>query len=172
MNHESTPLRRLNRPYWIEADDERPPLSPACEEDEEGSNHPLTVSAATPAHPARPKRAYRPRTAPAGAQVSGPQLQQLQAVAQTYTPDMDDAAAVEVLLVLLEVGHILELSEGQIDRIFGRRCRRVLDTWGDVLPPRARAAEVQRAWVWLPNRRGPALYPIGEDGAIRVEEVV
>ena len=127
MNHESTPLRRLNRPYWLEAEDERPAPAPACETVEE-----------SPVRPPKRKRAYRRHIEPAGTrgQLSRAQLEQLQAVAQTYTPDLHDAAAVEVLLVLLEVGHILELSEGQLDRIFGPRCLRVLNTWGDVIPPR------------------------------------
>jgi hypothetical protein len=96
--------------------------------------------------------------------LSNVQVDHLKAIAGTYTPDLHDPAAVEVLLVLLEVCRILDLSESRLEAIFSPRYLYALTTWGDVVPPKQRPARLQRAWVWLPNQYAPKLHPIGDDG--------
>jgi hypothetical protein len=88
-------------------------------------------------------------------------------IASTYTPDLHDPAAVEVLLVLLEVCHILDLSEHRLHKIFGAQLH-ALQTWGDIVPPKQRPPQLRRAWVWVPNTYQPKLHPIAEDGAIHI----
>ena len=93
------------------------------------------------------------------------QAKELQVIAGTYTPDLHDPAAVEVLLVLLEVCHILQLSDYRLGKIFGSHLH-ALATWGDIVPPKRRPPQLQRAWVWVPNTYQPRLYPIAADGTI------
>jgi hypothetical protein len=95
------------------------------------------------------------------------QMNALKAVVETYLPDLHDPAAVEVLLVLLEVLHILAVSEYRLGQLFGAH-RHALETWGDIVPPKQRPAQLQRAWVWVPNTHSPKLYPIAQDGTIRI----
>ena len=97
--------------------------------------------------------------------LSQKQAKELQVIAGTYTPDLHDPAAVEVLLVLLEVCHILQLSEYRLGKIFGSHLH-ALETWGDIVPPKRRPPQLQRAWVWVPNTYQPRLYPIAADGTI------
>ena len=64
-----------------------------------------------------------------------------------------------MLLVLLEICHILQLSDYRLGKIFGSRLHD-LETWGDIVPPKRRPPQLQRAWVWVPNTYQPRLYPI------------
>jgi hypothetical protein len=118
------------------------------------------------------RRQRRPNTmlAPQRNRLSHNQLELLRSIATTYTPDMRDAAAVEVLLVLLEVCNILDLSPSRLNFIFGKRNVHTLLTWGDILPPMRRPSDVRRAWVWLSNRPRPRLYPIDEEGCIQTDQ--
>ena len=102
--------------------------------------------------------------------LSAEQVGHFRTVANTFIPDMYDPAAVEVLLVVLEICHILDLTPGVVEQIFGTRVLAVLETWGDIVPPRRRPGLVRRAWVWLPNQARPRLYPIADDGTIRLYE--
>ena len=117
------------------------------------------------------KRGRRSNTvlAPLRNQLSFDQLDHLRSIATTYTPDLHDAAAVEVLLVLLEVCYILELSPSRLNYIFGKRHLHTLLTWGDILPAMRRPAHVRRAWVWVSNRPRPRLYAINEEGCIQID---
>ena len=117
---------------------------------------------------ARPK-ARHPRY-PLMNHLSAEQVGDLRAIANTYIPDMYDPAAVEVLLVLVEVCHVLDLIPTVLEQIFGVRVLAVLETWGDLVPPRRRPGLVRRAWVWLPNQARPKLYPIADDGTIHVHD--
>jgi hypothetical protein len=112
---------------------------------------------------------YRPKRLARGLEptnhLSRQQVKEVQLIVGTYTPDLHDPAAVEVLLVLLEVCHILQLSEQRLGTIFGSYLH-ALETWGDIVPPKRRPPQLQRAWVWVPNTWQPRLYPIGEDGTI------
>jgi hypothetical protein len=101
-------------------------------------------------------------------QLSVEQAGHFRTVVATYIPDMDDPAAVEVLLVLVEICHILDLLPSVMDQIFGTRLLRGLATWGDLIPPRRRPGIVRRAWVWLPNQPRPKLYCIENDDTIRL----
>jgi hypothetical protein len=101
-------------------------------------------------------------------QLSPEQVGHFRTVANTYIPDMYDGAAVEALLVLVEVCHILDLLPTVMEEIFGPRVLQALDTWGDLIPPRRRPGLVHRAWVWLPNQSRPKLYPIASDGTIQL----
>ena len=120
-----------------------------------------------PARPiARPKvqmRSYIPTN-----YLSPEQACDLHTIVNTYIPDLSDPAAVEVLLVLLEVCHILDISDYRMRQIFGARQLHALETWGDIVPPKQRPPALQRAWVWVPNTYQPKLYPIAEDGTIRI----
>ncbi len=127
---------------------------------------PTDGAAAGPA--ARPK--VRHKRYPLMNQLSAEQVGHFRTIANTYIPDMYDPAAVEVLLVLLEVCHILDLIPTVVARIFGARVLAALETWGDLVPPRRRPGLVRRAWVWLPNQARPRLYPLADDGTIRVRE--
>jgi hypothetical protein len=100
--------------------------------------------------------------------LSQQQVGDLRTIVDTYIPDLHDPAAVEVLLVLLEVCHILEVSDYRMRKIFGARQLHALETWGDIVPPKRRPPQLRRAWVWVPNTYQPKLHPIAEDGTIRV----
>ena len=113
----------------------------------------------------RPKR--RVRGLEATTHLSQKQVKELGMIAGTYMPDLHDPAAVEVLLVLLELCHILQLSDYRLAKIFGSRLHD-LETWGDIVPPKRRPPQLQRAWVWVPNTYQPRLYPIEADGTIQI----
>ncbi len=139
----------------------KPPLAP---DDPTPARSKSQASAGKPA--ARPKvqmRSYIPTN-----YLTPEQLAALRTIVHTYLPDLSDPAAVEVLLVLLEVCHILDLSDYRLRQIFGGRQLHALETWGDIVPPKQRPAELHRAWVWPSNTYQPQLYPIAEDGTIRI----
>ena len=130
-------------------------------------------AAGAPAGPAasplaRPK--LRHKRYPLMNQLSAEQVRLFRTIANTYIPDMYDPAAVEVLLVVLEICHILDLTPGSVARIFGARVLAALETWGDLVPPRRRPGVVRRAWVWLPNQARPGALPLEDDGTIHVRE--
>jgi hypothetical protein len=116
-----------------------------------GRKRTYTLQSATPAPPQFP---------------TGDQIQRLRVIVATYAPDLGDPAAIEVLLVLLEVCRIFDPAEQTLSSIFWPRLLERLDNWGDCAPERRRPAQVQRVWVWLPNQQTPRLLPIGEDGMI------
>ena len=123
-----------------------------------------------PPPPAQPRAQGPPRTLPADEPPQRRAIGHFRTIANTYIPDMYDPAAVEVLLVVLEICHILDLTPTVVEQIFGVRVLVALETWGDLVPPRRRPGLVRRAWVWLPNQSRPGLYPIGADGTIRVHD--
>jgi hypothetical protein len=96
------------------------------------------------------------------------QVEHFHAVAQTYVPDLDQPAAVEVLLVLVEVCHILDLPPVTMEQIFGANVLEALHTWADYIPTRRPHPGAQRAWVWMPGATRPLQARIGNDGAVRV----
>ena len=72
------------------------------------------------------------------------QLTHIADIVGTYSADPDDPTSLEVLLVLQEVCHILEISHYEMVSIFGKRTLHTLRTWGNdigttAVPP-ARAA--------------------------------
>jgi hypothetical protein len=92
----------------------------------------------------------------------------MRAVVQTYVPDMDKSSAVEVLLVVLEVCHILELVPSVVEKIFGANVLECLETWGNFIPLRESTDCSHRAWVWMPGATRPLQARIDADGAVRV----
>ena len=58
------------------------------------------------------------------------QLSHLADIAGTYSADPDDPTSLEVLLVLQEICHILEISHYEMVSIFGKRTLHTLRTWG------------------------------------------
>jgi hypothetical protein len=117
------------------------------------------------------KLTYRPTRRPQRVEpllhLTQAQVAALRAITGTYLPDLHDPAAVEVLLVLLEVCHVLALSEWRLAQIFGSHLH-ALESWGDIVPPRRRPTRLRRAWVWVPNTLAPKLYSIEEQGIIRL----
>jgi len=81
-----------------------------------------------------------------------------------------DPAAVEVLLILLEVCHILDLLPGEIDHLFTPRVVKTLETWEGAVVGARRPRQVGRAWVWLPNQARPQVRRIEAGGVLRMEE--
>ena len=129
-------------------------------------SHPLAKASPAAKRQARPKvpmRSYIPTN-----YLNQQQAGDLRAIVDTYIPDLHDPAAVEVLLVLLEVCHILEVSDYRLRKIFDARHLHVLETWGDIVRPKRRPHQLQRAWVWVPNTYQPKLHPIAEDSTIHV----
>jgi hypothetical protein len=92
----------------------------------------------------------------------------LRAVVQTYVPDMDKAAAVEVLLVVLEVCHIFDVVPSVVEKVFGANVLECLETWGNFIPVREPSAGTHRAWVWVPGATRPLQARIDADGTVRV----
>ena len=96
------------------------------------------------------------------------QRRSLKAIVSTYTPDLHDPAAVEVLLILREVCYILDMLPHDMDRLFTRRVLAALDAWGDLITRPQRPQRLRRAWVWLPNQAGPQCFPVAPDGTIHI----
>ena len=114
----------------------------------------------------RPK-ARRPRY-PLMNQLSPEQVGYFRTLVNTYIPDMYDGAAVEVLLVLVEVCHILDLLPTVMEEIFGPRCPPGPRHLGRPHPPTPPPRPRPPRWVWLPNQSRPQLYPIASDGTIQL----
>ena len=166
MSAKTQPIKQVPDPaseesFTIRRRHVEPPLAPVQPARARGKGQ-----AADPKPPARPKvqmRSYIPTN-----YLAPEQLGALRTIVATYLPDLGDPAAVEVLLVLLEVCHILELSDYRLRQLFGARQLHALETWGDIVPPKQRPTELRRAWVWPSNTYQPKLYPIAEDGTIRL----
>ena len=108
----------------------------------------------------KPCRKIRHKRHPLMNVLSVGQKQQFKCLIDTYTPDLHDPAAVEVLLVLLEICRILDLLPHEVDRLFTSRVLKALASYGDTAPPKARPSPIQRAWVWLSNQPQPELHQI------------
>jgi hypothetical protein len=96
------------------------------------------------------------------------QAAHLRRLVDTLACDLQDPCAVETLLVLLEVFYTLDVPEYYLVKVFGARRLRYLRTWGDIVSPRRRPKQLRRAWVWVPNQVQPRIYPIAEDGTLRI----
>jgi hypothetical protein len=96
------------------------------------------------------------------------QIEHLRMIINTLAHDLHDPATVEILLVLLEVFYTLDVSDYYLRKLYGARCLHALRTWGDIVPPKRRPPQLTRAWVWVPNRYQPKIYPIAEDGTLRI----
>lgn len=115
-----------------------------------------------------PLRSKAIRAYPAARSLTPEQVTHMRLVVDTLARDLDDPAAVETLLVLLEVLYILDVPEYYLHRAFGIDRLRCLRTWGDLVPPKRRPQRLRRAWVWVPNHYNPRIYPIAEDGTLRL----
>ena len=104
--------------------------------------------------------------------LSSEQQRQVRALVRTYTPDLHDPAAVEVLLILLEFCRILHLVPGDVEQLFGERVLARLRRWDGLIvyPPgrQPRPARLRRVWVWRPDRLAPQIYAVSAGGAIRI----
>ena len=58
------------------------------------------------------------------------QLSHIADIVGTYSADPDDPTSLEVLLVLQEICHILEIPHYEMVSIFGKRTLHALRTWG------------------------------------------
>ncbi len=161
------PAETSEQPFTIRRRHADPPLAPAgplpARGKAQAAGNPQVARGTPPARPKVQMRSYIPTNYLAPAQLGA-----LRTIVATYLPDLSDPAAVEVLLVLLEVCYILDLSDYRMRQIFGARQLHALESWGDIVPPKQRPRELRRAWVWVPNTYQPKLYPIAEDGAIRI----
>ena len=155
------PDQSSDQSFTIRRRHAKPPLAPA--DPMPSRPKPQPAGGKPEARPKVQMRSYIPTN-----YLSADQLAALRTVVATYLPDLSDPAAVEVLLVLLEVCHILDLSDYRLRQIFGSRQLHALETWGDIVPPKQRPTELHRAWVWPSNTYQPKLYPIAEDGTIRI----
>ena len=110
------------------------------------------------------------------------QKREMQRLVAAYSPDVQgpahdpahypacDPAAVEVLLILLEVCHILDLLPSEIDHLFTPRVVKTLERWESAVVGARRPRGTGRAWVWLPNQARPQVRRIEAGGVLRVEE--
>jgi hypothetical protein len=98
--------------------------------------------------------------------ISQEQLSHISEVVGTYSADPDDSTSLEVLLVLQEVCHILEISHYEMISIFGKRTLHTLRTWGKSNSAAAGTAGPRRVWIWWPNSPRPMLCKILDDGTI------
>lgn len=96
------------------------------------------------------------------------QVEHLRMIVNTLARDLHDPATVEILLVLLEVFYTLDVSDYYLRKLYGARRLHALRTWGDIVSPKRRPPQLNRAWVWVPNRYQPKIYPIAEDGTLRI----
>ena len=94
------------------------------------------------------------------------QLSHISEIASTYSADTDDPTSLEVLLVLQEICHILEISHYEMVSIFGKRTLHTLRTWGSDHRDNGRPASPRRVWIWWPGSPRPALCKILDDGTI------
>lgn len=155
------PGQSSDQSFTIRRRHARPPLAPA--DPLPARTKPQPTEGKPGARPKVQMRSYIPTN-----YLSAEQFAALRTIVGTYLPDLSDPAAVEVLLVVLEVCHILDLSDYRLRQVFGSRQLHALETWGDIVPPKQRPSELHRAWVWPSNTYQPKLYPIAEDGTIRI----
>lgn len=94
------------------------------------------------------------------------QLSHISEIVGTYSADTDDPTSLEVLLVLQEVCHILEISHYEMVSIFGKRTLHTLRTWGSERRENGGPASPRRVWIWWPGSPRPALCKILDDGTI------
>ena len=94
------------------------------------------------------------------------QLSHISEIVGTYSADPDDPTSLEVLLVLQEVCHILEISHYEMVSIFGKRTLHTLRTWGSNHRENGSAPSPRRVWIWWPGSPRPALCKILDDGTI------
>src|SRR6476620_10159721 len=94
------------------------------------------------------------------------QLSHLADIAGTYSADPDDPTSLEVLLVLQETCHILEISHSEMVSIFGKRTLPTLRTWGKHGDDAAASHGPRRVWIWWPNAPRPVLCKSLDDGTI------
>ena len=94
------------------------------------------------------------------------QLSHISEIASTYSADTDDPTSLEVLLVLQEVCHILEISHYEMVSIFGKRTLHTLRTWGSDRPENGSPSKPRRVWIWCPNAPRPVRCKILDDGTI------
>ena len=98
------------------------------------------------------------------------QKKHLKFVIDTFVAYLHDPAAVEILMVLLEVCFILDLLPCELERLFTPRILKILDTYGDVVPPKQRPLLIHRPWVWLSNQPYPKLHRLEPKGKIRIKQ--
>jgi hypothetical protein len=94
------------------------------------------------------------------------QLSHIADIAGTYSADPDDPTSLEVLLVLQEICHILEISHYEMVSIFGKRTLHTLRTWGKNNCTAGSVRGPRRVWIWWPNAPRPVLCRILDDGTI------
>ena len=94
------------------------------------------------------------------------QLSHISEIVSTYSADPDDPTSLEVLLVLQEICHILEISHYEMVSIFGKRTLHTLRTWGKSQEAARGAGGPRRVWIWWPGSPRPALCKILDDGTI------
>jgi hypothetical protein len=106
--------------------------------------------------------------------LSAAQKRQFAALIAAYRSDLAgpaDPAAVEVLLILLEVCRILELLPADIEQLFTAGVLRRLRTWNGVIvharSPQPPPGPVRRLWVWRPGGGDPQLYAVAPNRTIR-----
>ena len=120
------------------------------------------------------QRAIRHKRYPLMNHLSVGQKQQLGRIIAAYRPDLHapapDPAAVEVLLILLEVCHILDLLPNEIDHLFTPPLCKALERWEGVVVGAPHSPGAGRVWVWLPDQPRPQVRRIEAGGLVRVEE--
>jgi hypothetical protein len=94
------------------------------------------------------------------------QLSHISEIVSTYSSDTDDPTSLEVLLVLQEVCHILEISHYEMVSIFGKRTLHTLRTWGNDHRENGSTASPRRVWIWWPGSPRPALCKLLDDGTV------
>jgi hypothetical protein len=94
------------------------------------------------------------------------QLSHIADIVGTYSADPDDPTSLEVLLVLQEICHILEIPHYELASIFGKRTLHALRTWGKANGSTQGTSGPRRVWIWWPNAPRPVLCRILDDGTI------
>lgn len=133
------------------------------------------MTAATRSKPQLPaQRAIRHKRYPLMNHLSMGQKQQFQRIIAAYRPDLHDPApdpaAVEVLLILLEICHILDLLPNEIDHLFTPPVCKALETWEGAVVGVRRPPQNGRVWVWLPTQPRPQVRRIEANGVLRIGE--
>lgn len=120
----------------------------------------------------RLRPAGHPPCGPADSRLSSEQQRRIRGLVRTYTPDLHDPSAVEVLLIVLEICRILQFVPGDVEQVFGTALLEPLEQWNGIIvyPPgrQPRPQRVRRVWVWRPGRLNPQVYAVGTSGTIRI----